>query len=75
MLGTNGTEGAERAERNGDGPGRQCTFRYEAFDRAGNRSERGITIVVPHDMDCPALRALRWGLGTVTPPGPLGDRR
>jgi hypothetical protein len=45
------TQGIVRAERNGSGPGRQYTFRYEAFDRAGNRAECTITVVVPHDMD------------------------
>ena len=50
-LSTADTQGAVRAERNGSGPGRQYTFRYEAFDRAGNRAECTITVVVPHDMD------------------------
>jgi hypothetical protein len=50
VLGTSDTQGAVRAERNGNGPGRQYTFRYEGFDRAGNRAQCTITILVPHDM-------------------------
>jgi hypothetical protein len=48
-LGTDDRSVLLRAERYGNGPGRTYTLTYRATDRAGNVTERQVTVVVPHD--------------------------
>jgi hypothetical protein len=48
-VGTADAAGFLRAERNGDGDGRQYTLRYRATDRAGNAGVCSATVAVAHD--------------------------
>jgi hypothetical protein len=49
-IGTADTTGQLRAERSGQGAGRQYTLTYVADDVAGNHTTCVTTVIVPHDL-------------------------